>query len=116
MSDTASHFKNHMMAALEKSLGVDRRFSVASSPWSNGTCERMMLEVVRTKKAIIQEERRNTQDWVELVPAVQWALNTAFLEKIWFHALSCHVRQSAPHSVRCPRWRLRPDRIDRWMC
>ena len=116
MSDTASHFKNHMMAALEKSLGVDRRFSVASSPWSNGTCERMMLEVVRTKKAIIQEERRNTQDWVELVPAVQWALNTAFLEKIWFHALSCHVRQSAPHSVRCPRWRLRPDRIDSWMC
>ena len=80
MSDTASHFKNHVTAALEKSLGVDRRFSVASSPWSNGTCKRMMREVVRTLKAMIQEERRNTQDWVELVPMVQWALNTAFRE------------------------------------
>ena len=31
----------------------------------------MMREVVRTLKAMIQEKRRNTQDWVELVPAVQ---------------------------------------------
>ena len=59
VSGTASHFKNHMMATLEKSLGVDRRFSVANSPWSNGTCERMMREVVRTLKATFQEERRN---------------------------------------------------------
>ena len=80
VSDTTSHFKNHMMAALEKSLGVDMRFSVANSPWSNTKCERMMREVVRKLKAMIQEERRNTQDWVEFVPAVQWASNTAFRE------------------------------------
>ena len=28
----ASQFKNHIVAALEKSLGVDKRFSVANSP------------------------------------------------------------------------------------
>ena len=71
VSDTASHFKNQMMAALEKSLGVDGRFSVANSPWSNGTCGRMMREVVRTLKAMIHEGRRTAQVWVELVPAVQ---------------------------------------------
>ena len=59
VSDTAFHFKNHVVAALEKSFGVDRRFSIANSPWSNGTCERMMREVVRTLKATFQEERRN---------------------------------------------------------
>ena len=59
VSETASHFKNHIMAALKKSVGVDRRFSIANSPWSNGTCERMMREVVRTLKATFQEERRN---------------------------------------------------------
>ena len=74
VSDTASHFKNHMMAALEKSVGVDKRFSVANSPWSNVTYERKLREVVRTLKAMIQEERRNTQDWLELVPAVQCCL------------------------------------------
>ena len=52
------------MTALEKFLDVDRRFSVANSPWLNGTCERVMREVVRTLKAMIQEERRNTHDWV----------------------------------------------------
>lgn len=36
VSDTASYFKNHMMAALEKSLGIDRKFAVANSPWSIG--------------------------------------------------------------------------------
>ena len=41
----------------------------------------MMGEVVRTLKAMIQEERRNTEDWVELVPAVRWALNTALRER-----------------------------------
>ena len=73
VSNTASHFKNQMMAALEKSLGVDRRFSVANSPWSNGTCERMMREVVRTLKVMIHEERRTAEDWVELIPVVRWA-------------------------------------------
>ena len=72
MSDIASDLKNHVMAALERSLGVDRQFSVANSSRSNDRCERMMREVVRTLKAMIQEERRNTQDWIELVPAVQW--------------------------------------------
>ena len=81
VSGTASHFKNQMMAALEKSLGVDRRFSVANSPWSNGTCERTMREVVRTLKAMIHEKRRAAHDWVEFVPAVQWAFYTAFRER-----------------------------------
>ena len=81
VSDTASHFKNHLMAELEKSMGIARKFAVANSPWSNGTCERMMREVVRTLKAMLQEERRSARDWVDLVPAVQWALNTAYRER-----------------------------------
>ena len=81
VSDTASHFKNRLMTEMEKSLGVDRKFAVANSPWSNGTCERMMREVVKTMKAMLQEERRSTRDWVDLVPAVQWALNTAYRER-----------------------------------
>ena len=69
------------MAALEKSSGVDRRFSVANSPWSTiETCERMMREVVRTRKAMIRSERR-AKGWIELVPAIQWALHTAFRER-----------------------------------
>ena len=39
-----------------------------------------MREVVRALKAILQE-RRNIREWVDVVPAVQWALNTAYRER-----------------------------------
>ena len=55
VSDTASHFKNHMMAALEKSVGVDKRFSVANSPWSNDICERMMQSMVEVQSQLHEE-------------------------------------------------------------
>ena len=50
VSDTASHFKNSVMKTLEGALRVEHRFAVANSPWSNGTCERMIREVVRALK------------------------------------------------------------------
>ena len=40
----------------------------------------MMREVVRAFKAILQEDRRCINEWVDVVPAVQWALNTAYRE------------------------------------
>ena len=74
--DTASHFKNRVMKTLQGAQRVEIRFAVANSHWSNGTCERMMREVVRALKAILQEERRDICEWVDVVPVVQWTLNT----------------------------------------
>ena len=55
VNDTASHFNNRMMVALEKSLGVDRGFSVANSPWSNDICERMMQSMVEVQSQLHEE-------------------------------------------------------------
>ena len=71
VSDIASHFKNGVMKMLEGALGVEHRFAVVNSLWSNGTCKRMMREVVRALKAILQEERRDVREWMDVVPAVQ---------------------------------------------
>ena len=79
MSNTALDFKDHVMT-LEGALQVEHRFAVANSPWSNGTHERMMREVVRALKIILQE-RRDIHEWVDVVPAVQWALNMAYRER-----------------------------------
>ena len=81
MSDTASHFKNRVMKTLERALRAEHRLVVASSPSSNDTCDRIVREVVRALKAILQEERRDIREWVSVVPAVQWALNTAYRER-----------------------------------
>ena len=78
MSENASHFKNHVMNTLPGTLRVEHRFAVANSPWSNGNCERMMREVVRTLKAILREERRDIRESVDVMPKAQQALNTAY--------------------------------------
>ena len=74
VSDNASHFKNRVTKTLEGALRVEHGFAVANSPWSNGTCEWMMREMVRALKAILQEEKHDIRKWVDVVPAVQWAL------------------------------------------
>ena len=80
MSDTASDFKNRVVKTLKGALQVEHRFAMVNLPWSNGTRERMMREVAHTLKVILQEERRDIREWVDVVPAVQWALNTAYRE------------------------------------
>ena len=78
VSDIATHFKNAMLTRLREALRVDHQFAVAYLPWSNGTCERKVNEVVRSLRSLLLEQRRAVSDWVDVLPAMQWALNTAF--------------------------------------
>ena len=78
VSDTAAHFKNRVIAQLSDALKVDHRFAVAYTPWSNGTCERMVREVVRALKSILSEQRNQVAEWVDVLPAARRALNTSF--------------------------------------
>ena len=66
---------------LEEALRVEHRFAVANLPCLSGTCERMMREVVRALRSIMQEERRDIREWVDVAPAVQWTPNTAYRER-----------------------------------
>ena len=76
VSDTVTHFKNRVIAQLSDAVKVDHRFAVAYTPWFNGTCERMVREVVRALKSILSEQRQQVAEWVDVLPAAQWALNT----------------------------------------
>ena len=89
MSDTATYFKNAILTRLREALLVDHQFAVAYSPWSNGTCERMANEVVRSFRSIILEQRRAFSEWVDVLPAVRWVLNTAFRPR--YGSTSYHV-------------------------
>lgn len=82
VSDTATHFKNHLLAKLTTLLGVDHRFAVANSPWSNGTVENVMKEVLRVLKALLVEYRSAVTDWEHFVPMVQWALNSSYRARL----------------------------------
>lgn len=81
VSDNATHFRNRVMRKPAKALGVDRWFSVANSPWINGTVQNMMREVIRGANAMLNEGGRSLSDSVVVQPAVQWALNTSVAEE-----------------------------------
>ena len=49
---------------------MEHRLVGANSPWSDGTCEWIMGEVVCAWKAIMQEERRDIREWVDVVPVL----------------------------------------------
>ena len=38
----------------------------------------MVKEIVRSLRSILLEKRRAVSEWVDVIPAVQWALNIAF--------------------------------------
>ena len=76
VSDTATHFKNRVITQLSDALKVDHRFAVAYTPWSNGTCEPMVREVVRALKSMLSEPRKQVAEWVDVLPAARWALIT----------------------------------------
>ena len=81
VSDGASHFKNETLKLVAAKLGASNRFSVAYSSWSNGTVERLNLEVVRTFRAVMSERGRPLSEWSGTIYAVQFALNTAYRER-----------------------------------
>ena len=78
VSDIASYFKTRVMKTLEGALRVKYRFAVVNSPWSSGPSKRMISEMKRVLKATLQEERRDIRERVDVVPAVQCALNTVY--------------------------------------
>ena len=78
VSDTATRLTNAILTRLRKALRVDHQSTVAHTPWSTGSCERMVKEVVRSICAIHLGQRRAVSEWVDVLPAVQWALRTAF--------------------------------------
>ena len=78
VSDSAAHFKNRLLMMLGEALGVDHHFAVANSAWTNGTVERFNREIIRTCKALLNENRKPLDHWLNLIPLVQWALNTSY--------------------------------------
>ena len=56
-----------MVKTLERALRAEHRFAVANSHWSDGTCDGVICEVVRALKVILQEERRDICEWVDVV-------------------------------------------------
>ena len=91
LGDTVSHFRNHAVRTFDKAL-IGRRFVVVNSLWSHGESKRMMCDIIRILKVMMQEGRRDVDVLVGSVAAVQKASST-------------HIRESYTScSCNCDAW------------
>ena len=82
VSDGGSHFKNEVVKELTRRYGITHHITLAYCPWSNGTVESMMSQVIKTFRALLSEFRMKPEQWPELVNMVQAALNAAPSDKL----------------------------------
>ncbi|CAN0093861.1 unnamed protein product, partial [Ascophyllum nodosum] len=81
-SDGGTHFTGQVMQMVSSRSGLIHHFGVANVSWSHGTVERMNRVVVKTFRAVFSERRRPPSEWPLALGAVQWALNSAYRERM----------------------------------
>lgn len=77
MSDGLTHFKNETVRMVSKGLKVPHHFTLPYSPWSNGGIERLGKELLHAFRSILSELQMRPEEWPDLLPLVQSALNNA---------------------------------------
>ena len=82
VSDQGSHFHNAVHADLIEKFKTKKHFTVAYSPWANGTVERVNREVLRATKSLLSEWKLAPQDWPADIDCVQSVLNQSPLPRL----------------------------------
>jgi transposase InsO family protein len=72
-SDNGKEFKNAALRDLAQQLGISHRFITPYHPRANGLAERFVSSALSTVKKMVKGK---TAAWADLLPAVQFALNT----------------------------------------
>jgi transposase InsO family protein len=75
VSDRASHFMNEMLSEVTRRLGIGHHFTVAYSPWANGTVERINRDILALARIKLAEARLPAKLWPQLVPAIAHTIN-----------------------------------------
>lgn len=77
MSDGPTHFKNETVRRVAKGLKVPHHFTLPYTPWSNCAVERLGKELLRVFRSVSSELQTRPDEWPDLLPLVQSALNNA---------------------------------------
>lgn len=83
VSDTATHFKNQVLAQLSDALQIERRFAVACTPWSNDAYEGMAREVVRALRSTLSEPCRHVSARSNVLPPSSGLWKPRFVNVSW---------------------------------
>lgn len=77
MSDCSTHFKTEAFRLVAKGLKVHHNFTLAYCTWSNGAVERLDLQRLCVRAAILSALQVSREDWTDRIPIVQSVLNNS---------------------------------------
>ncbi|GMF25831.1 unnamed protein product [Phytophthora fragariaefolia] len=75
ISDNGSHFKNEVVKEVSKRSNANQNFTLAYSPWINGSVERLNKGIVQVLRALCLEYNVDINDWTYFVPTRQANIN-----------------------------------------
>ena len=82
VSDQGSHFKNIVMKELADVHKIKHHFTVAYSPWTNGTVESCMKDIQAANRCLQSELKLGPQDRLLITGMIQTSLNEAPLARL----------------------------------
>ena len=82
VNDQGSHLTNELIKCLVDAYKIKHDFTIAYSPWVNGTVERVIRTVRSTCSSILSEMKLGPQDWPLVIGMVMTALNEAPLSRL----------------------------------
>lgn len=103
VSDQGSHFKNEVMEKLAHDYRISHNFTVAYSPWVNGTVEAVMRSVQAATRSLLTELKLAPHDWLSVISVVQQALNESPLARLGTNDDGCHRSPIEVMTGRAPR-------------
>lgn len=77
MSGGPSNLRNETLHLLAKGLRTPHEFTLPNFPWSNGAVERLGKGILRVAREVLSEFQQRPDEWTQLVPPIQGALNNA---------------------------------------
>lgn len=75
ISDQGTHFKNKVIEALVRALGVDHHFTAPYSPWANGTIERINVDIAKLFRVLLSSKKLHEENWLSVLDLVVAHIN-----------------------------------------
>ncbi|GMF33910.1 unnamed protein product [Phytophthora fragariaefolia] len=101
ISDNGSHFKNEVVKEVSKRLNAHQNFTLAYSPWINGSVERLNKDIIQVLRVLCLEYNVDIKDWTYFVPTLQTNPNHTPVPSLGNHApmeLFCVLPAASPLS------------------
>ena len=82
VSDRGTHFRNELVSLLPDIYKVNHYYTLAYSPWSNGTVEVVNKELFRATRALLSEFQLSQLYWPSALHIVHSDLNNSKLQRL----------------------------------